>query len=600
MKKLKMGKYLSFMMCIALLSGLLQINMYGRDIGMLFPAMERSSQGNRYGYINEKGKWIVKPEYERTYPFSDEVGSVVKDNLYGLVNKQGKQILAPTYQSISLFEDGKAVVVAEQGMGIIDTKGKMLTKSFYTYVDNYQDGAAIIGVGQKDGTMLYGYLNEKSEEMIPPIYKVANAFQDEKALVQGMDEKYHFIDKTGKVLETVDVPIVYGYSDNRIVFGTSIGGLLGYIDDKGQVVIAPMYQSASPFKEHVAIVNTSTDYKEEEMGLIDEEGTYIYPNTYNDILYLGEERVALGKAISTEEPYIGSMYAIGDIKGNRLTDFIYYGVSAYEGGMASAYDDTNTYFIDLQGNKVSNLPTVAGTGTLVKEDNVIAANVDYETSYFRPEGKVIYETNSLIKLGKDYSIQIQKEKPNRNYLAYIPQIQGMKKREAQKKMNEQLNAWSQSELIHAKEVADSTYYSDFEVTYYKENLLVLKILSSTYPFGAAHPMPTIKTPVINLATGEIYKLEDLFNTQKDWKGELNTLLQEMAKKEPISDTLFSDTNVEIGENQPFYVDNEALYIYYPPYEIGPYSSGIITFRIPFTEINSIVNQEGSLWQAIQE
>lgn len=599
MKKLKMSKYLSFMMCIALLSGLLQINMYGRDIGMLFPAMERSSQGNRYGYINEKGKWIVKPEYERAYPFSDEIGIIVKDDLYGLVNRQGKQILALTYQSIAPFEDERAVVVTDQGMGIIDTQGKLLTKSFYAYVDNYQDGAAIIGVGQKDGTMRYGYLNEKGEEMIAPIYKVANAFQDEKALVQGTDEKYHLIDKIGKILETFDAAIAYGYNDNRIVFGTSIGGLLGYMDDKGQVVIPPMYQSASPFKEHVAIVNTSTDYKE-EMGLIDEQGKYIYPNTYNDILYLGEGRVALGKAINTEKPYIGSLYAIGDTKGNSLTDFIYYGVSEYEDGMASAYDDTNTYFIDLQGNKVSSLPTVAGTGTLVKEDNVIEADTDYQTSYLTPEGKVIYETNNLIKLGKNYAIQVKKEKTNRNYLAYVPQIQGMKNQEAQEKVNKQLNTWSQSELIDAKEVADSTYYSDFEVTYYKKNLLVLKMLSATYPFGAAHPMPTLKTPVINLVTGEIYKLEDLFNTQKDWKGELNPLLQEMAKKEPISDTLFPDAKVEIGENQPFYVDNEALYIYYPPYEIGPYSSGVITFRIPFAAINSIVNQEGSLWQAIQE
>lgn len=596
MKSFKYKNYIFLIGCLLILTGVLRCDIYGKYDERLFPAMERTRTGDLYGYINGTGKWVVEPAYDQTYPFSDGVGVIVKDDLYGLVNERGKTILTPIYQSITPFEEERGVFVSEQGMGVLDKRGKVISKKVYSYVENYEDGVAVVGETQKDGRVLNGYIDRMGKEVIPPTYDIAYSFDDGKALVKEREGIYHIIDKSGKVLSTLEVANAYGLSDNRVVFSQTLGGLSGYMDEKGQIIIEPIYQSAQAFEDGVAVVSTAP-YFFGEQGLIDKNGKYIYPNKYNEIQYLGEDRVALGKAIDENEPLKGSIYAIGDTKGNMLTDFIYYGVSEYEGDRASAYDRENTYFIDLSGEKINSLPTLVGTGTLVKEGNVIVADLDYVTSYVTSGGKVIYEPNQLIELGNDYRIRVEKYKPNINYLAYEPQVEGMTDLGIQVGVNKQLMELSGHKEIKEDEALDYTYYANFDVQYYNKNLLVLKLVSSTYPFGAAHPMPTMQTPVINLVTGKFYKLDDLFKSDVDWKSQLNTILQDMVKNNMMYDTLFEGTKVMIEDNQNFYVDQEALYIYYPPYDIGPYSSGFITFRIPYTEISSLLNQNGDFWKA---
>jgi hypothetical protein len=40
-----------------------------------------------------------------------------------------------------------------------------------------------------------------------------------------------------------------------------------------------------------------------------------------------------------------------------------------------------------------------------------------------------------------------------------------------------------------------------------------------------------------------------------------------------------------------------LYIYFTPYEIAPYAAGFPTFKIPFTQILNIIDEEGEFWKA---
>ena len=42
------------------------------------------------------------------------------------------------------------------------------------------------------------------------------------------------------------------------------------------------------------------------------------------------------------------------------------------------------------------------------------------------------------------------------------------------------------------------------------------------------------------------------------------------------------------EGQNFYFDEDNLYIYFQPYDIGPYAAGFITFKIPLKLISDII------------
>ncbi|MBY6825471.1 WG repeat-containing protein, partial [Clostridium botulinum] len=212
------------------------------------------------------------------------------------------------------------------------------------------------------------------------------------------------------------------------------------------VVIKPQFTYAQDFSEGRSVVNASGNIMN-NYGVIDKEGNYIIAPKYNDIILLGENRVAVGVAIDKTLPFIGSKYAIADTEGNILTDFIYYEVSNYKSGIASAYDDKNTFFIDKEGNKIENLPIVEGSGTLTVENELIKAYVDYKISYFDKEGNLIWEENSVISLNNQYKVIEEKYKPNKDYLVYYPKAQGMGDKALEDGVNNRLKILSEVKPI---------------------------------------------------------------------------------------------------------------------------------------------------------
>lgn len=563
----------------------------------LYLAEVRTKEGDFYGYINKKGKWVIAPIYDYVLPFTEGVAVAEKDNLFGLIDHRGKEIIPPRYGSIGLFEEGRATFVDKEGMGVLNTKGKVMTKKFYSYVGNYSDGLAVVLETKDDGKQYYGYINRKGDEVIIPTYETAEDFINGKALVKTGDHAYALINKKGQVLTVIDKPFVYGYQEGMMIYSEAIDGLRGYLDAKGDILIPADYTFAEPFKDGVAVVGNSPQYIGEE-GLIDKSGKWIYEPTFSEVHYLGEERVALGRAIDIKEPLKGSLYAIGDIMGHQLTNFIYEGVSDYKGGLASAYNEKETFFIGLDGQKVSSLPTVDGAGTLEELEGIIKADVDGKISYLTSEGQIIYRINDVIPLSDTRRVQVKKYRPNINYIVYYPEVVLEDQPKIAQQINHALKAFSIPENVEPNQNLDYTYEGDFSIQFYNQDLLIPRLTGSTYYFGAAHPMPTLMIPVINLKTGAIYKLSDLFKTDSMWQEKLSEIVYQMAKTDPMyKDTLFEPIKIPLDENQSFYVDQNNLMIYYAPYEIGPYSSGFITFKIPFSKIDHLINKEGSFWQA---
>lgn len=53
----------------------------------------------------------------------------------------------------------------------------------------------------------------------------------------------------------------------------------------------------------------------------------------------------------------------------------------------------------------------------------------------------------------------------------------------------------------------------------------------------------------------------------------------------------------IEEKQNFYIDGDQLVIYFTPYQIGPYAAGVISFPIPFSQLEDVLDKEGAFWKA---
>lgn len=563
----------------------------------LYPASIKTKNGTKWGYINKNGEFIINPIYDYAQDSQENGLAVVEiDNLQGLINNKGEYIIKPKYGTITEFSEGRAAVVDEEGFKVINEAGEELTSKPYSFIGRFSDGRALFSGTDKNGKYLYGYLNRDGKEVISLTYETGSDYKDGKAIVKLKENNYELIDVNGNVINSYNYEFVGNMSEGLLVFQEKPGDKYGFIDEKGNVIIPPKFSSAQPFSQGRAVVNMSEDYLN-AYGLIDRSGSFIIKPQYNDIIILGEDRVAVGEAIKKDEPYIGSKYAIADTNGTFLTDFLYYGISEYANGVASAYDDKYTFFIDKKEEMVKDLPKVEGSGILTIDGDIIKAVVDYRTYYLDKSGKIVWKQNSIIPLDKDRKIQEVKYKPNKDYLVYYPQLQGINDKYVEKQVNDKLAKLSSLKEVEPNKQLDYSYLGDFSVEFFKDNILVLELDGYEYYFGAAHGMPSRVYPAINLVTGEFYELKDLFKENSDYVKVISDIIGQEIKNNSKYSYVFPDTYKGIKANQPFYVDEEALYIYFAPYEIAPYAAGFPTFKIPFKDIADIVNTNGSFWRA---
>lgn len=564
---------------------------------MLHVAPVKTANGVKSGYIDNKGIFAIKPKFDSAYDFSENGIAVVEEkNLYGIIDQFGKYVLQPKYDSINEFSEGRAAVVNDNIFKVIDEKGKELTTRPYNFIGSFREGRAVMSVTDKDEKTLNGYLDREGKETSIPKFEYAGDYNNGRAVVKLSDNQYALIDLNGQIVQTYKYAFVGDVGDGLLAFKESDDGKFGYIDTNGNIAIQPKYTGTQPFNERRAVVNVLENYSN-GYGLIDEKGNYIIEPIYNDINPLGDKRFAVGRAIDKDKPYFGSKFAISDINGKLLTEFVYNSISNYKDGFASAFNDEYTFFIDKNGEIAKNLPMLSGSGTLKFEGDLIKADVDRRVSYFDKTGKVIWSQNIIIPLNGKYVVKEEKYKPNNDYLVYYPQVKGMKNIEAQNSVNNKLRELSQVKPIDVNAQLDYNYFGDFSIEFFKKKLLVMELWGYNYPFGAAHGMPTRSYAHVDLESGRVYELKDLFKENSNYVKVLSDIIENQIKSNEEYSYVWLDSYKGIKEDQPFYLTENALYIYFYPYDIAPYAAGFPTFKIEFKDIISIIDVNGELWSS---
>ncbi|MCY6371698.1 DUF3298 and DUF4163 domain-containing protein [Clostridium ganghwense] len=233
------------------------------------------------------------------------------------------------------------------------------------------------------------------------------------------------------------------------------------------------------------------------------------------------------------------------------------------------------------------------------EKDVIKADVDYRQSYLDKAGNIIYKQNTIIPLNEKYSVKEKKFNSNKDYVVYYPQVKGMVNKKAQKRVNKNLKELSQIKDINSHVQLEYNYSGDFSVEFFKNNLLVLELLGYKYYFGAAHGMPTEIYAHVDLVSGRFYELKDLFKEDSNYVKVLSDIIENQIKNNEEYSYVWLYNYKGIKENQPFYVTDDALYIYFYPYEIAPYVAGFPTFKIPYADIMNIIDVNGEFWRAFK-
>ena len=282
-----------------------------------------------WGYIDGRGKFIVRPKYTRAYPFSNGLGRVNMGSTYhrlggvgwfggkwgfvdrsgrlaiplrtcrtmqkfscglaavhvqtskhtwkwGYIDTSGKMVIPPQFDetwgfyedlaTVSVFAKGGRYVIDKTGKRVVDAPGARFGEALYpsghTYVDiigrtvirlgpevlggkEFSEGLAAVRNRQDK----WGYIDKTGKVVIPAQYAQAWSFREGLALVQTKAERLQFIDKKGKVVialgpeaslsnprrfSRTGIPI-YGFR-NGLVLVDGPGFTLRYIDKRGRKV----------------------------------------------------------------------------------------------------------------------------------------------------------------------------------------------------------------------------------------------------------------------------------------------------------------------------------------------------------------------------
>lgn len=180
-----------------------------------------------------------------------------------------------------------------------------------------------------------------------------------------------------------------------------------------------------------------------------------------------------------------------------------------------------------------------------------------------------------------------------------PQLSGMADQSLQSRLN---SNWAADAEAFKKEVASTldeyiassqeydftpnpySAYSRYQLCYQNDRLLSLYIDFYQYT-GGAHGMTVRQPHNIDLQSGNTITLDKLFIPGFDYQTLINAAVQAEIDKNP--EIYFEGPDMGftgITADQPYYLEEDALVVYFGLYEIAPYAAGIREFRIPLASL----------------
>ena len=95
--------------------------------------VDTGDEGKKYGFINQKGEWIIEPSEHASLNYSEglvfhSIGNPYLNPRYGYMDQNGEYVIKPKYKDVSNFSEGLACVTTWGKSGYINTKGQWIWK----------------------------------------------------------------------------------------------------------------------------------------------------------------------------------------------------------------------------------------------------------------------------------------------------------------------------------------------------------------------------------------------------------------------------------------------------------------------------------------
>ena len=278
---------------------------------------------------------------------ADENGAIEE-----VLSKKTYAKVISTYDHVNdFFSEGTCIVKNDGKYGVIDMKGKEIIPCTHEHIYDCSEDMFLYRTKDEDYNYWYGWLDKKGNVVIEAQYSDAGLFNDGLALAIRKNDKkswineYAFINKKGEIVVDFNTyAMMKSFSEGLAAVNVENDNkdVWGYINTKGEVVIAPTYGYAYPFCDGVAIVG-----KNDKNFVIDTKGEVVFIPE-KDMVFLEEEfseglmPVAKGNDLKAKCGFINT-------KGEEALPFEYDYAESFIDGTAYVIKDKKFLVIDKKG-----------------------------------------------------------------------------------------------------------------------------------------------------------------------------------------------------------------------------------------------------------
>ena len=244
----------------------------------LYPMYEQSSSGAKWGYIDESGEYVIKPQFDSVGEFSEGLAWVYESEseLFGYIDESGTWVIYPQFYDAGEFHEGLAAVTdmdsadEENRYGYINTSGEWYIYPKFSYASEFKGNYAVVqqntgdewnyGIIKKDNygeiavpikyESVYGYMINDSYLTIDGNFVVVENLDDDERI---------YVDKNGNEKNVVTneeaLKALWNF-DNGPLCMLDEKGELYFVNKKGDIITNDIedHEYASLFSENRAIV----------------------------------------------------------------------------------------------------------------------------------------------------------------------------------------------------------------------------------------------------------------------------------------------------------------------------------------------------------
>jgi len=178
---------------------------------------------------------------------------------------------------------------------------------------------------------------------------------------------------------------------------------------------------------------------------------------------------------------------------------------------------------------------------------------------------------------------------------YYPEVRQLKDRNVQRRINQEI-VKRVGRLIdeqYKKQAADrfTEMIGTFEIKTNERNIFSVTLGSYAYAEGFAHGLTLMDSITLDIETGKVYDLQDLFKVNSDYVKVLSKDIQAQIKERelPILNGFTS-----IAKDQSYYLADKSLVIYFQAYDMTPGYVGLPAFPMNAFLFEDILKEKGPL------